>query len=62
MAEWRDKKDSELVDEAQRGLGGQGAVVEMMRRLKDTNNFLSYVGIALTVVGLILTAVQIWKH
>jgi hypothetical protein len=62
MAEWKNLKDSELADEAQLGLRGQGAVVEMMRRLKDSTNFLSYVGIALTVVGLVLTAVQIWKH
>ena len=31
----RDKADDELVQEADHGLRGQGALVEMMRRLKD---------------------------
>jgi hypothetical protein len=61
MAEWKDMKDSALADEAQVGLRGQGAIVEMMRRLKRSNEFLAGVGIALTIVGLALTIVQIWK-
>jgi hypothetical protein len=61
MTEWKDMKDSALADEAQIGLRGQGAIVEMMRRLKRSNEFLSGVGIALTIVGLALTVVQILK-
>ena len=38
MAEdWADKTDQELAEEANRGLSGQGAVVEMTRRLRDSN-------------------------
>ena len=38
MAEqWANKTDEELAQEANRGLSGQGAVVEMTRRLRDSN-------------------------
>lgn len=61
MTEWKEMKDSALADEAQLGLRGQGAIVEMMRRLKRSNEVLSCVGIALAIVGLLLTIAQIWK-
>ena len=59
--------DRELAEEAQTGLRGQGAVVEMMRRLKNTiveqtrstnrlNKFLLWFTIAITL----LTAVQLY--
>jgi hypothetical protein len=35
LGEARERLDSELVEIADQGLHGQGAVVEMMRRLKD---------------------------
>jgi len=56
----KDLKDSQLADEAQFGLRGQGAIVEMMRRLRLSNEFLSKVGIAVAIVGIILAVVQIW--
>jgi hypothetical protein len=62
MAEWKDLSDSQLADEAQVGLRGQGAIVVMMHRLKRSNEILSGVGIALTIVGLVLAAVEIWKR
>jgi hypothetical protein len=34
--QWQRKEDDELIREAQIGLSGQGAVVEMMRRLRDS--------------------------
>lgn len=35
--QWADKTDEELAQEADLGLSGQGAVVEMTRRLRDSN-------------------------
>lgn len=35
--DWANKSDEELATEANRGLSGQGAIVEMTRRLRDSN-------------------------
>jgi hypothetical protein len=59
---WNEWADAELADEAQQGLRGQGAVVEMMRRLKDSNNRLTYMSIAVTLAALVVAIVQVWKH
>ena len=55
--DWHTRTDEELAKEAQTGLSGQGAIVEMMRRLRDaiveqqrSTNRLTWVIIALTVV------------
>ncbi len=63
---WQDWPDHELVDEAQRGLRGQGAVVEMMRRLRDAlvaqqwaTNRLTRVLVVFAFVQACLTALQI---
>lgn len=61
-------QDKELVEEAQTGLRGQGAVVEMMRRLKDsidklessTSNYSRWL-IVLTLVIAILTLILLFK-
>lgn len=38
MAEdWTNKSDEDLAEEANHGLRGQGAIVEMTRRLRDSN-------------------------
>ena len=63
---WADRSDADLVTEAQTGLRGQGALVEMMRRLKDTldkqnrvNTCLTYTIIALMIVQIGVAAYQI---
>ena len=60
--QWQDRTDDNLVEEAQTGLRGQGAVVEMMRRLKNSlvgqqksTNRLTW-GIALLTVALLILA------
>ena len=52
---WEDWKDNELVEEAQQGLRGQGALAEMMRRLKNSTNILSWIMVALAVLQIVLT-------
>jgi len=63
---WPDRPDADLVTEAQTGLRGQGALVEMMRRLKDTldrqnrvNTCLTYTIIGLMIVQIGVAAYQI---
>ena len=51
-SQWSDAK---LVEDANRGLSGQGAVVEMMRRLKDSNSCLIKVNLALTGIAAVAT-------
>jgi|SRR5438132_1279170 len=48
-----------LVTEAATSGRAPGGAVEMMRRLKDSNSFLAYVNIGLTMAALIFSAVQI---
>ncbi|MEE8113198.1 MAG: hypothetical protein V3T23_02475 [Nitrososphaerales archaeon] len=55
--EWKNWTEKELADEAQTGQRGQGAVVEMMRRLKKSTTRLTWVLIVLTIILIILTAV-----
>jgi len=59
--------DIELSDEAQTGLRGQGAVVEMMRRLKDSiieqvrsTNRLNMALLWFTIAIFVLAAVQFY--
>jgi hypothetical protein len=59
---WKEWSDTELADEAQQGVRGQGAVIEMMRRLRDSNKGLTYANVALALVALALTAVQLFRH
>jgi hypothetical protein len=59
---WKELSDSELADEAQLGLRGQSEGVEMMRRLKDSNNRLTVVNILLALAALVVAIVQVWKH
>ena len=63
---WDKKPDGKLVEEAEIGLHGQGAVVEMMRQLKDSlveqqksTNRLTLVIIGLTVALVFLAIVQV---
>ena len=55
--EWKNRTEKELADAAQSGLQGQGALVEMMRRLKKSTTRLTWVLIVLTIILIILTAV-----
>jgi hypothetical protein len=59
--------DAELAAHAESGFGGQGAIVEALRRHRQaTNNldakmwWLGVVGVVVAVVGVILAAVQVW--
>lgn len=56
---WKDWRDDELADEAQTGVRGQGAVVEALRRLRESTNRLTWALIVLTIVMVILMVVQI---
>ncbi len=63
---WTDEK---LAIEAQEGLRGQGAVVEMMRRLRDaivkqqrSTNWLTWVIIGLTIVLVIVGVFPLLKQ
>jgi hypothetical protein len=66
---WPKQSDEELVAEAQTGLRGQGAVVEAMRRLRNSiealrqsTNWYSGVMVFLTVVLTVLTALLVYKE
>ncbi len=59
---WHKMADSKLVAEAQEGLRGQGAVVEMMRRLKNSNNYLTYVNLLLAAAAVMVALAQFWKR
>jgi len=67
---WREKTDDELAQDAYRGDTSQGAVVEMMRRLKDALEeqsrstrritALTWALVILTAALILLALVQIW--
>ena len=57
--EWKDRTDDELTNEAQTGLRGQGATVEMMRRLRDALTIQQRATNRLTVWLIVLTVVLI---
>lgn len=59
MNEWSAKKDEELVGAADAGLRGQGALVEMLRRLNNSTTRLSRVNIFLSIVVIALAVIQI---
>ena len=52
--------DADLADAADAGLGGQGNIVEAMRRLRESTDNASRWMIALTGVLVVLTAVLVW--
>ena len=62
---WQDKTDDQLAEEAQTGLRGQGATVEMMRRLREalvehlraTNRLTAW----LTVFTIVLLLVSVFQ-
>lgn len=57
MKKWRDRTDDELADHAEFHAKGQGAVVEASRRLRHSNEKLTWTVIALTLVLIILTGI-----
>ena len=68
--DWSRLTDNELADEAQQGLRGQGATVEMMRRLKEAGarqlaasetltRWIAWLTFALAVFGAIQLALLI---
>ena len=59
---WKSRTDDELADNAQSGLQGQGAMVEAMRRLRESNEKLTRLLIGLTVVLVVLTVVLAGDH
>ncbi len=63
--EWRMKTDEELIDEAQKGVRGQGATIEMLRRIahgaqQTAVRRLTYVIAICTVLLLFAAGVQIY--
>lgn len=58
--DYKKKTDEELVDEPTLSVNTR-ASNEMMRRLKNSTNFSSWVMIALTIILVILTGVLIWQ-
>ena len=58
---YQDKKDKELVNDSDAAVRGLSASIEMMRRLKNSTDFSSWVMIGLTFVLVILTLVLIWQ-
>jgi len=61
MNEYKNKTDDELVSNAWKTTNGRTASVEMMRRLKNSINFSSWVMIVLTIFLVIFTAILIWQ-
>jgi len=58
---FQNKTDKELVEDTDIGARGLTASVEMMRRLKNSINFSSWVMITLTAILIIFTGVLIWQ-
>lgn len=52
----RGRTDDELASDADRGLSGQGNIIESMRRLRQSNVVLTWVLIVLTLVLVLLGA------
>lgn len=61
MKPWRKFKDGGLVGEAQTTRGADGALVEVMRRLRRSIVFLAWVLIVLAVLQLLLASVDVPK-
>ncbi len=73
--DFKNASDSDLVEEAQTGLRGQGAVVEMMARLKNAiieqdhstkklNTILLYFTIAafiLSIIQIVLLIIEVYR-
>ena len=64
---WKDWSDEQLAEAAQNGLSGQGAVVESVRRHRETvvelqqsATRLSWVMLALTIVGIFVALAGIF--
>ncbi len=57
--DWKSKDDVTLIDEAQRGLAGQGAVTEMTRRLRVSTTRLALVNLALTTVLVVVAVIEV---
>jgi hypothetical protein len=76
MTNWHDQSDDDLLNKAQEGMKGQGALVESMRRLRKSIDGLRessdryskwVVGLTIVLVGLtivlaILTALLVYKE
>ena len=61
--EYKNKNDEELVKMAESGTNPKVPIaqIEMMRRLKNSTKFSSWVMIILTIVLVIFTAILIWQ-
>jgi len=64
---WKDWSDDDLADEAQRGLQGQGAIVEAMRRHRsalleeaNSNTRLARVALFVALVGIGIAFAQLF--
>jgi hypothetical protein len=66
-ADYTKHTDKELIDNAESGLRGQGAVIEALRRHREATArlerrmwSLEIVAVIVAVVGVILAGVQVW--
>lgn len=64
---WAEKTDNDLADEANRGVSGQGAIVEALRRhrgkveaLDRAATRLAYIGLALAAIEIVVASLQFW--
>ena len=55
---WRQMTDADLIEEANTGLRGQGATIEMLRRMK--NSALNRLTALVAIVALGLAALQVF--
>jgi hypothetical protein len=53
---WRGMSDEDLIEAADRGMGGSGAVIEMLRRLQ--NKLLTRLMIGLAALGVTFAGIQ----
>jgi hypothetical protein len=60
MTDFRKMSDDELAQAADAGLRGSGAIIEMQRRLKNSNSLLTKANVVLAFVGVLLAGVQVW--
>jgi len=61
MNTYKDKSDDDLVSDSWETINGRMISIEMMRRLKNSINFSSWVIVVLTIILVIFTGILIWQ-
>jgi hypothetical protein len=55
---WRQMSDDDLMQEADTGMRGSGAIIEMLRRLR--NKGITVLSLVITAVGVVVVALQLY--